>query len=120
MSKHEINRLLAEKVMGWTEENGCLRVLIENIYVSPCGSPEDYEFDYGGDTFVWNPRDRIAQAMMVVDEVVAMGYAFSLNYFRVGGWRAFFEDGSSAYRSDANAIPTLAICEAALKVVEND
>lgn len=114
MSKDEINRLLAEKVMGWwTLES----------------RPSDSWFADGGGNIMsepryWNPYDNIAQAMMVADEVIAMGYHFELKYNNYDGkfaWSAAFEESDTWGFQQINSTSACeAICRAALKVVEND
>ncbi len=120
MSRDEINRLLAEKVMGWTEESGRLRVANGCVYAAPSGDYSDDVFDYGGDTFIWNPYDNIAQAMMVVDKVIAMGYHFVVYFTKGEGWSATFENGDGIFHCSGGNSASIAICYSALRVVEND
>ena len=68
----------------------------------------------------WNPYDNIAQAMMVADKVITMGYYFGLSFDRLRGWCCVFEDGSVMHETKAVGRPSVVICLAAMKVVEND
>lgn len=96
MSKDEINRLLAEKVMGWTEESGRLRVANACVYAAPSGDFSDDVFDYGGDTFIWNPHDSIAQAMMVVEKILSYGN-FALTVTFNNSWTVLLEHISGSF-----------------------
>ncbi len=120
MSKDEINRLLAEKVMGW-------RVGPMGLYMTESGFPLSYAHDWtqmAGDEILWSPYDNIAQAMMVADKVIAMGYHFELKYNNYDGkfaWSAAFDESDTWGFQQINSTSACeAICLAALKVVEND
>ncbi len=110
MSRNEINRLLAEKVMGWTLES----------------RPSDSWFADGGGNIMsepryWNPYDNLAQAMMMVaDKVIAMGYALESHVTQSGCSARFFESDAVCFPIAHAKTLSAAICMAALKVVEND
>lgn len=123
MSKHEINRLLAEKVMGW--QRGPYA-----IYMTPKefgNIPTSYAWDesqMSDDEVLWNPYNDIAQAMMVAEKIIAMGYHFELKYNDYDGahaWCAAFDESDTwGFQVLECSSACEAICKAALKVVEND
>lgn len=113
MSKDEINRLLAEKVMGWRW-----------VAMPDLGNTwRHYQNDLGEPALIgeeWNPHDNIVQAMMVVDKIIAMGYHFVAYFTKDEGWGATFEDGDSVFHCSGGNSAEIAICYAALRVVEDD
>lgn len=124
MSRDEINRLLAEKVMGWHIVN------VSTKSYAPAYTPtydawvDENNITCVSPAFVWNPYGDIAQAMMVADKVIAMGYHFELKYNNYDGkfaWSAAFDESDTWGFQQINSTSACeAICLAALKVVEND
>lgn len=112
MSKDEINRLLAEKVMGWRRVANTTWRHYENELGEPALVGRGME---------WNPYDNLAQAMMMVaDKVIAMGYALESHVAQSGCSARFFESDAVCFPIAHAETLSAAICMAALKVVEND
>lgn len=109
MSTHvagpELDRLVAEKVMGWEPVSSGLRMR---------GSPPDLWLCKGGRRRVmraWNPSTNIAQAWEVVERCRSLGHRVTLQLD--GAWRVWINGGLP---SEDDTAP-LAICFAALAAV---
>lgn len=113
MSKDEINRLLAEKVMGWHIVTVSF-VDVWDVWL------DEYGVTCCAPTVAWNPYDNIAQAMMVADKVIAMGYVLESHVAQSGCGARFFESDAVCFPIARADTLSTAICMAALKVVEND
>lgn len=109
MSRDEINRLLAEKVMGWRW-----------VAMPDLGNTwRHYENELGEPALIgkaWNPHDDIAQAMMVVDKLAVPMAMYRENTGNGWYWVVRMNKGVEFF----DDFLSCAICEAAMKVVEND
>jgi hypothetical protein len=101
-----INRLVAERVMGWTAKTDSLGT----YFVKP------------GETAItenaWNPAADMNQAMEVVDKMHGTGVLVSLEW-KVNRYRANFSPVNDwKWRNNAEHLnPATAICLAALRAV---
>jgi len=99
---NEMDRLVAENVMGWKYNKG---KITREVY----GVLQEYH---------WNPSIDKAHAMQVVDKMIADGWIeTALVYDGKGEWLVeFYKNDNSGESSVDKSLP-LAICEAALKAV---
>ena len=111
----ELDRIIAEKVMGWT-------VCVEPLICQGCNT--DTMLDGNGKVWhrgdVWSPSTNIAHAFEVVEKVRLLDFPCSLQRNIKGEW--FVEEYCGevcSILSRADSAPH-AICLAALKAVGGD
>lgn len=122
MTNEELDRLMAEKVMGWKEsaEGNWWKT----IYINPNAIFGEIEYSMKK-VYNWHPTIDIAQAMECAEQLQKPPAAF---YFRLtkkygfDGWFWLAEFNSDSrdlyYLSEAN-IPSLAIVKAIAKVIND-
>jgi len=111
MNLREIDRLVAEKVMGWIPQreiqDRILYVLQDGTHVA----------------LGWNPTANISDAWQVVEELIDRGYDFNLWRSEQREYNAEFqiqkEDGFVVSYGESDHAPT-AICFASLEAVGVD
>ena len=113
MTKDEINRKLAEKVMGWH--------LV-------CIDIGDKWFDDNNNIKIignWNPYENISQAFEVVERIEMRGYYFKLTHwcelevgFRWVWIATFVSDSRDTIFEEKSETATEAICNAAIEASE--
>lgn len=108
MTNQEINKEIAEKVMGWKDGK----------------HPHDDFLNSGwGGGYVFSPSTDISDAWLVVEKMREKGFWFDLNNGEGDSWDANFEEKTliaelHSVRGEKSA--PLAICKAALKAIEKD
>jgi len=113
----DIDRQIAEKVMGWKyyyKKNG---------YSDP--EYRDAKNIFVADVYGWHPTSNIEQAMMVLERMIELGYGDCslIRMYKTEEWVVGFyknEDGLGWVGSytRGKSLPVV-ICEAALKAVES-
>jgi len=121
MAHEEIDRLVAERVMGWEHEEidrgerGKFHAWYTDDYEHG-EMPIYYEFVNGDTSWgrMWQPTTDIAQAWQVVERMRALGWDFGMDWDTA--IRAMFiqRNGSEFVSSESDS-PHIAICIAALK-----
>lgn len=107
-SGRELDALVAEKVMGWTN-------ILDRMGVPPNHGPWSHRVpSYSTD---------LGAAWTVVEKLIATGHIIELSNRRSGTWKIgtwqFQTFGKLSVGADADTAP-LAICRAALKAVGHD
>jgi hypothetical protein len=100
----EIDRLVAEKVMGWTPDD------------APPGHRPYWQHNGEGvqDEYDWQPTADIAQAFQVVERMAALEWHFSSDWYK-GGWVAFSHEDDN-WMAVGDSFPRV-VCIAALKAL---
>jgi len=124
-----IDREIAEKVMGWTQKRGTHEYMFAPGHVWPLNSEWWYESDNNVMRLVeyWQPSTDIKQAFEVAEKMRELGFRFHL-WESKHSWVAMFliiiqkPKGSYNYEKfyyDENAdTPAMAICKAALAALK--
>jgi len=105
MTNKELDKWLAENVMGWTYRE------YRGVW---CRDEHGRFFEEAGVN--WAPTESISDAFQVAEKMLSKGYVFSLDIDRKI-WTAEFVDRKDIYYVDANTAP-LAISLAAKKAME--
>jgi hypothetical protein len=100
----DIDKEIAEKVMGWSEKE------YSNIVAV---------LDSGFCRQKWSPSTNMNTAMKIVERLYEIGWTeFSLDRDNIGWEASFSNPNTGRVERDADNLPTMAICKAALKAVE--
>ena len=118
MENREIDRLVAEKVMGWVAASEVMRdedtkLPFTRRYWS------DTEGNYTNQ-FHFVPCERIQDAWLVVEHFIKKGWDFSIETTLHFNFVVDFNDGGANMYCETSESAPMAICLAALKVVGVD
>jgi hypothetical protein len=111
----KLDRLIAERVMGWVEGSG-------RHYIDKYGTPVLYSDGFNHDVFT--PSENIADAWRVIERLSELGGRICDMYDQGGCWSVAIEPNDSSslqpcFRAIGNTAPH-AICLAALEAVRNE
>jgi len=110
MTNEQLDRLVAEKVMGFMlNEDGTIQLSL------PIITDDDGDFVY----VYWRPTTNIAQAFEVVDKMIADGWLISMIYTISGTWLAIVGTFDIVKEATDKSLPR-AICIAALMAKESE
>jgi len=108
MTNAEINKAIAERVMGWKTKKDYVGLL--NYKLNESGSKGIWVGN-------WNPTNRIDHAWMVVEKIKELGWWLSLDHYpHDNKWHCEFFNSFKMRRAEADTAQ-MAICLAALEAV---
>ena len=107
MSNRDLDKWLAENVMGWVDD-----------HIDKEGDWRDEYDEYTGFTVKdWHPTESKPDAIMVVEKMRSEGYLVELKGYS-DGWRVWINSPAAGGYGEFNSSLSLAICLAARRAFE--